>query len=121
MSESGPAGRIAQARADAQAADAANARASKALLAKLLGQSIEKRFAAFEGEARSLTPTDRRALLKSIKDAEAPERPGTAGDTASRIAIWRSLLPYRVGAIAVSVVVVATVLTAVVIAARNTP
>ena len=60
-------------------------------------------------------------FMTMASSADAMERPGTAGDTASRIAIWRSLLPYRVGAIAVSVVVVATVLTAVVIAARNTP
>lgn len=121
-SESSPAARIAQARAQAQAAETANAKASKALLATLLGRSIEKRFAAFEGEARNLTPADRRTLLKSIKDADASARGRPmGGGTASRIAIWRALLPYRAGAIALTAAVVVTVLTAFVLAARNTP
>lgn len=116
-----PAKRIAAARADAAAADIADAKASKTLLDRLLRQPVETRFAAFEDEAKKLTPADRRALLASIKNAKAPKRIALAGGTASRIAIWRSQLPYRVGGIAVGAVAGVLVVAAMIVAARNTP
>lgn len=116
-----PAQRIAEARAEAKAADVADAKASKTLLEQLLRQSVEKRFAAFEGEAKKLTPADRRALLASIKDAKAPKRIALAGGTASRLAIWRSRLPYRVGGIAVGAIASVLIVAAIVVAARSTP
>lgn len=119
--ENSPAQRIAEARAEAKAAGVADAKASKMLLEQLLRKSVEKRFAAFEGEAKKLTPADRRALLASIKDAKAPKRVALAGGTASRFAIWRSRLPYRVGGIAVGAVVSIFAVAAIVVAARNTP
>lgn len=116
-----PAKRIAAAHADAAEADVADAKASKTLLDRLLRQPVETRFAAFEDEAKKLTPADRRALLASIKDAKAPKRIALAGGTASRIAIWRSQLPYRAGGIAVGAVVGVLVVAAMIVAARNTP
>lgn len=118
---SGPAARVAVARDEADEAGAAEAKASKAVLEKLLRQSVEKRFAAFEGESGNLTVADRRTLLASIKNADMPARRAPVGGTASRFAVWRARLPYRVGGFAASGVALSFALIGLIVATRNTP
>ncbi|KPF67274.1 hypothetical protein IP69_13820 [Bosea sp. AAP35] len=118
---SGPAARVAVARDEAEEAGAAEAKASKAVLEKLLRQSVEKRFTAFEGESGKLTAADRRTLLVSIKNADMPARRVPVGGTASRFAVWRARLPYRFGGVVASGVAVGFALIGVTVAVRNTP
>lgn len=76
------------------------AEASAKHLAGLLRSSTEKRFAALAEAGSVLTPDDRAKLLASLKGQAAPSRPISA-TTASRWAIFRSRLPYRVVPIAI--------------------
>lgn len=69
-------------------------------LTGLLRASLEKRFAALAETGSVLTPDDRAKLLASLKGQAAPSRPISA-TTASRWAIFRSRLPYRVVPIAI--------------------
>ena len=117
----GPAARVAVARTEAEEARGAEAKASKAILDKLLRQSVEKRFSAFESEAARLTPADRRMLLASIKNADLPARRAPVGGTASRFAIWRARLPYQVGGLAAFVVATGFAVIGLTVAIRNTP
>jgi hypothetical protein len=117
----GPAARVAVARNEAEEARVAEAKASKAVLDKLLRQSVEKRFAAFESEAGKLTPVDRRTLLASIKNADLPAQRAPVGGTASRFAVWRARLPYQVGGMAASGIALGLALIGVIVAIRNTP
>ena len=85
-------------RAAIRAADeaaAALAAASKRHLDVLLKAKPEARFAALADASSPLTPEDRGRLLQSLRGQAQPVRPITAA-TASRLAIWRSRLPYRV-------------------------
>lgn len=117
----GPAKQLAAARAEAKAAEAATAEASRKLLASLKRQSIDKRFAAFESAGKSLTAADRRELLESIKDSE-PATPSTVSvRTASRFAIWRSGLRYRVATLASAALMAALVAVGLAIAHARTP
>lgn len=116
-----PAGRVAVARNEAKEAGTAEAKASKAVLEKLLRQSVENRFAAFESEAGRLLPADRRTLLASIKNADLPARRGPVGGTASRLAVWRARLPYQVAGLAASGLALGFALIGLVVAIRNTP
>lgn len=82
----------------ARAADEANAHVvatSERHLARLLRGTAAARFAAFDDPTSPLTPEDRGKLLQALERQPAPARPISAG-TASRLAIWRSRLPYRV-------------------------
>lgn len=117
----GPAARVAVARNEAEEARVAEAKASKAVLDKLLRQSVEKRFAAFESEAGKLTPADRRTLLASIKNSDQPAQRAPLGGTASRFAVWHARLPYRVGGMATSCIALGLALIGLVVAIRNTP
>ncbi len=117
----GPAARVAVARDEAEEAGAAEAKASKAVLEKLLRQSVEKRFAAFEGASGKLTAADRRTLLASIKNADMPARRAQVGGTAGLLAVWRARLPYRVGEISAAGVALGAALIGVIVAFRNTP
>jgi hypothetical protein len=117
----GPAARVAVARTEAEEARVAEAKASKAVLDKLLRQSVEKRFAAFESEAGKLTPADRRTLLASIRNADLPVQRAPVGGTASRFAVWRARLPYQVGGFAASGVALSFALIGLIVATRNTP
>jgi hypothetical protein len=78
--------------AEAEATEVA--RVSKRRLDGLLKARPDARFAALAEAESVLTPEDRLALLDSLRNAEASHRPIRAG-TASRLAIWRSRLPYR--------------------------
>lgn len=81
----------------AQAADEANAHVvdmSERHLARLLRGTVAARFAAFDDPNSPLTPEDRGKLLQALERQPPPARPISAG-TASRLAIWRSRLPYR--------------------------
>lgn len=117
----GPAARVAVARTEAQQASVAEAKASKAILDRLLRQSVEKRFAAFESESGKLTPADRRTLLASIKNADLPMQRAPLGGTASRLAVWRARLPYQVGGLATSGVALGLAAIGLIVAIRNTP
>lgn len=117
----GPDKHLAAARVQAKAAQAADAKASQTLLKKLLGQSVESRFAAFEDQSKNLTPADRRTLLASIKNADMPARIAPVSGTASRLATWKARLPYRVGGIAVAGVALGIALIGMIVAVRNTP
>ncbi|MFH6782165.1 hypothetical protein [Methylobacterium sp. MA0201] len=109
------------ARTEAQQASVAEAKASKAVLDKLLRQSVEKRFAAFESESGKLTPADRRTLLASIKNADLPAQRAPLGGTASRFAVWRARLPYQVGGMAASGIALGLAAIGLIVAIRNTP
>jgi hypothetical protein len=87
--------RYAAARQAAEAAEDAVRQASTRHLAGLLRAKPEARFAALSEGASVLTPRDRARLLSSLRGAAPPSQPILAG-TASRWAIWRSRLPYRV-------------------------
>ncbi len=82
----------------ARAAGEANAHVvdmSERHLSRLLRGTAAARFAAFDDPNSPLTPEDRGKLLQALERQPAPARPISAG-TASRLAIWRSRLPYRV-------------------------
>jgi len=68
---------------------------SERQLAGLLRGKPAARFAALGDPTSPLTPEDRAKLLQSLEGQVPPARPITAG-TASRLAIWRSRLPYQV-------------------------
>ncbi|MCJ2005545.1 hypothetical protein [Methylobacterium sp. J-092] len=87
-------------RAADEAATAVTA-ASARHLAKLLRAGPEARFSALAESSSPLTPEDRGKLLQSLRGQSPPARPITAA-TASRLAIWRSRLPYRVGTVAMA-------------------
>lgn len=85
-------------RAAIRAADeaaSALATASKRHLDGLLRAKPEARFSALAELSSPLTPEDRARLLQSLRGQNQPARPITAA-TASRLAIWRSRLPYRI-------------------------
>ena len=82
----------------ARAAEEANASVvelSERHLARLLRGPVAARFAAFDDLNSPLTPEDRVKLLHALERQPPPARP-ISGGTASRLAIWRSRLPYRV-------------------------
>lgn len=82
----------------ARAAEEANASVvelSERHLAQLMRGPVAARFAAFEDPNSPLTPEDRVKLLRTLERQPPPARPISAG-TASRLAIWRSRLPYRI-------------------------
>lgn len=87
--------RYVAARRAAQAAADHVAQASAQALTKLLRGGPEARFAALADPASALTPEDRAKLVQALSGQAAPARPIPAS-TASRFAIWRSRLPYRV-------------------------
>lgn len=92
--------RYADARQAADDAEASLKQASTRHLAGLLRAKPEVRFAALADGASVLTPEDRNQLLTSLRGETAPSRPILAR-TASRWAIWRSRLPYRVAPLTV--------------------
>jgi hypothetical protein len=87
--------RYAAARRAADEAAARVAEASTRELNALLRAKPDARFAALADPASVLTPEDRARLLASLRGQSAPARAISAA-TASRWAIWRSRLPYRV-------------------------
>ncbi|APX85908.1 hypothetical protein BV511_15065 [Methylorubrum extorquens] len=87
--------RYADAAQAATASDAVVTEASAKHLAVLLRAQPDARFAALEEASSILTLPDRGKLLASLKGQAATARPISAG-TASRWAIFRSRLPYRI-------------------------
>ncbi|RYC34070.1 hypothetical protein D3273_02130 [Lichenibacterium minor] len=112
--------------ADAQAASAARnaarttAEASRGLADQLLRSGADARFDALSNPALHLTPADRRRLLSSLTGHE-PARRIVPGGTASRWALIRSRLPYRVGAQAFAGAVVLTAVVGLLVARSHTP
>lgn len=111
----------------AAAAEAAARRAgetasedSRALTDRLLAGGIEARFTALSDAGLQLMQADRRRLLVSLAGREPPRRTIPVG-TASRWALIRSRLPYRVTALASSGLMAAVLVTGVLVARANTP
>ncbi|RYB01654.1 hypothetical protein [Lichenibacterium ramalinae] len=117
-----------QRRAEAEAAAAKAAQAagerhvedSRKLADRLLAGAPDARFAALSDAGLELTPADRRRLLCSLTGKEHTPRVVPAG-TASRWALIRSRLPYRVGALASAGFMFAVLLTGILVARANTP
>lgn len=110
-------------RAAIRAADeaaAAVAAASKRHLDGLLNSKPEARFSALAETSSPLTPEDRGRLLQSLRGRGQPARPITAA-TASRLAIWRSRLPYRVVPVAMWGITLVAGLWLVLLAWHRTP
>lgn len=85
-------------RSAAEAAEAAASHvveASARHLAALMRGGAAARFAALADTASPLTPEDRGKLVNALQKQAPNARPIIAG-TASRLAIWRSRLPYQV-------------------------
>ena len=108
------------ARREADEAEANVKQASTRHLAKLLRAKPEARFAALSDRASVLTPEDRGQLLASLREQAAPSRAISAG-TASRWAILRSRLPYRMVSLVVRGLAVAACLGLAVLAWQRTP
>lgn len=89
-------------------------------LTGLLRGKPAARFAALGDPTSPLTPEDRAKLLQSLEGQVPPARPITA-DTASRLAIWRSRLPYRVVPWTVRGLSAVTVIGLTVLAWHRTP
>jgi hypothetical protein len=117
-----------QRRAEAEAAAAKAAQAagerqvedSRKLADRLLAGTAEDRFAALSDAALELTPADRRRLLRSLTGKGHTPRVVPAG-TASRWALIRSRLPYRVGALASAGLMLVLLLIGILVARSNTP
>ena len=117
-----------QRRAEAAAVAAAAARAagrttaeeSRKLADRLLAGGAEARFEALSDGDLPLTQADRRRLLGSLA-GKAPPRRVIPGGTASRWALIRSRLPYRVGAMASTGFIVVVLVTGILVARANTP
>lgn len=106
-----------------EAAEAASAHvtdASNRHLAKLLRASSEAKFKALAEASSPLTPEDRGKLLQSLNGQSPPSRPVTAA-TASRLAIWRSRLPYRIVPLAVRGLILVAGLSLGLLAWHRTP
>ena len=116
--------RRAEAAAAAEAAERAatdmNAEESRKLADRLLASGAEARFDALSDGDLALTQADRRRLVGSLAGKEPPRRV-VPGSTASRWALIRSRLPYRVSALASSGFIVVVLLTGILVARANTP
>ena len=118
----------AERRAEANAAAGAAQRESAARQAqeshkqadRLLRGAADARFDALSEENLQLTPEDRRRILKSLAGKEPPRRV-VPGGTASRWALIRSRLRYRVLARASACLVVLGAISGLLIARANTP
>ncbi|RYB06600.1 hypothetical protein [Lichenibacterium ramalinae] len=117
-----------QRRAEAAVAAAAAARAasrttaeeSRKLADRLLAGGAEARFEALSDGDLALTQADRRRLLGSLAGKEPPRRV-IPGGTASRWALIRSRLPYRIAALASAGFMVVVLVTGILVARANTP
>lgn len=110
----------AAAEAAARRADKTAAEDSRMLTDRLLAGGVEARFDALSDAGLNLTQADRRRLLISLAGKEPPRRTIPAG-TASRWALIRSRLPYRVTALASTGLMAALLVTGVLVARANTP
>lgn len=112
----------ASAMAGAAARDAARTTAeeSRRLADRLLGSGADARFDALANQTLQLTPADRRRLLGSLTGHEPARRIIPSG-TASRWALIRSRLPYRVGALAFTGSVFLTAIAGLLVARSHTP
>ena len=115
--------RLAQTNRAAREAAAGFERDSQAALARLKTRPIRERFAALEDGAAQLLPEHRRELLLSIRehadDAESGARP--APRHASRIAVWRGRLPFRVRRLTRDALLGLCLVLALILAYRRTP
>lgn len=117
-----------QRRAEAEAAAAKAARVaagreaedSRRLADRLLAGSPAARFDALSDAGPQLAQIDRRRILRSLTGKGSPGRAVPAG-TASRWALIRSRLPYRVGALASAGLMAGVLLTGILLARANTP
>lgn len=112
--------RYAAARRAAEAAEAEVRQASARHLANLLRARPEARFAALADGTSVLTQQDRTQLLTSLRGAAAPLR-AISAVTASRWAIWRSRLPYRMVSLVLWGVTVTATIGFALLAWRRTP
>ena len=106
-----------------QAAEAAAAHVTDASgqpLSKLPRASPQAKFKALAEASSPLTPEDRGKLLQSLNGHSPPSRPITAA-TASRLAIWRSRLPYRIVPLAMRGLILVTGLGLGLLAWHRTP
>ena len=112
-------------RADRAAREAAAGfeRDSRAALTRLKTRPIHERFAALEEGAVQLLPEHRRELLLSIRDRSDAVEPGArpAPGHASRIAVWRGRLPFRVRRLTRDALLALCLLLALLLAYRRTP
>jgi len=112
--------RYAAAQRAAEAAEAEVRQASARHLAGLLRARPEARFAALADGTSVLTQEDRTQLLTSLRGAAAPAR-AISAVTASRWAIWRSRLPYRVVSLGIWGFTVVAAIGLALLAWRRTP
>ncbi len=121
-----PTSRQRRAEAEAAAAKAAQAASdreveeSRKLANRLLAGAAEARFAALSDAGFQLMQADRKRLLRSLTGKGPPRRVVPAG-TASRWALIRSRLPYKIGALASAGLMAAVLLTGVLVTRANTP
>lgn len=99
------------------------ARAGRAALTRLKTRPIHERFAALEEGAAQLLPEHRRELLLSIRDRSGDEEPDARPGPrhASRIAVWRGRLPFRVRRLTRDALLALCLLLALQMAYRRTP
>lgn len=115
--------RLARAGRDAREAAAGFERDSRAALTRLKTRPIHERFAALEEGAAQLLPKHRHELLLSIRnqsgEAGADARPSPRH--ASRTAVWRGRLPFRVRRLTRDALLALCLLLALALAYRRTP
>lgn len=113
------------ARADRAAREAAAGfeRDSRAALTRLKTRPIHERFAALEEGAAKLLPEHRRELLLSIRDRSDDGEPSARPTPrhASRIAVWRGRLPFRVRRLTRNALLGLCLVLALILAYRRTP
>ena len=111
---------VAAAEAAAREAEGLNADESRKLADRLLKGGATARFDALADETSRITLADRRRLLSSLT-GKAPSRRAITAGTASRWAIFRSRLPYRVQPLVLGGLAVAGGITALLVARSHTP
>ena len=113
------------ARADRAAREAAAGfeRDSRAALTRLKTRPIHERFAALEEGAAQLLTEHRRELLLSIRDRSDDGEPSARPTPrhASRIAVWRGHLPFRVRRLTRNALLGLCLVLALILAYRRTP
>jgi len=91
--------RFAEAKSDARSGRDGVKKASRVELDRLLALPVDDRFAALAKPDLPLTDAHRRELVRSVKETRPPKSP-IAINTATKWAIWRSRLRFRVFSVA---------------------
>lgn len=108
------------AQAAGQQADRMVAEESHRLAERLLAGEAGARFDALASQKEDLTPAERRRLLDSLIGYE-PRRHVIPGGTATRWALIRSRLFYRIGALASAGAIAILAIVGLLVARSNTP